>query len=183
MTEEAGPDTEELKEEYELLLETIRRNTDPNTNTVLLVDDERGIRKKVARDVHKFAPGALIFEAANGKEALDKLQEIRRKFYRDPLLMVLDLEMPVMDGWKVIEALKENYERQGHSSGVPIVVLSSSSGERGVLLGKKSVHDGKPGYTPLVTVAKEACVNMKKYEEKEGEGGLVKWLEFFLKSG
>ena len=41
-------------ESYKELLESIKRNTDPTSNTVLLVDDERGIRMKVARDVKSF---------------------------------------------------------------------------------------------------------------------------------
>jgi CheY-like chemotaxis protein len=167
-------------ESYKELVETIRRNLDPGSNTVLLVDDERGIRMKVARDVRAFAPDIVVFEAANGKEGLERLAEIRRKYVRDPLLIVLDLQMPVMDGWEFIRHLRKEYEGQGRTSGIPVVVLSSTSGEKGALpFTKRSVHDGKSGYAPLVTVAKEACVDRGRYDAA-GPKGLAAWLEVFL---
>jgi len=165
---------------YKELLESITRNTDPDSNTVLLVDDERGIRMKVARDVRAFDPGIVIYEATNGQEALRKLDEIRKKYYRDPLFIVLDLHMPVMDGWEVIKHLKKEYEAAGKASGIPIVVLSSTSGEKGLLL-RTSVHDGKSGYTPLVSVAKEMCVDKSHYDAA-GQKGLTAWLEYFIKA-
>jgi len=168
------------KEDYAEFLAAIRRNMDPDSNTVLLVDDERAIRMKVARDVRAFDPDIVIFEASNGKEGLEKLAEIRRTHSRDPLLIVLDLQMPVMDGWDVIRQLKKEYEDQGKAAGVPILVLSSTSGERGRMpFAKRSVHDGKAGYEPLVTVAKDSCVDRSHYDAA-GSKGLLSWLEYFL---
>lgn len=175
------PGSEELMESYTELLETIKRNMDPNSNTVLIVDDERGIRMKVARDVRSFDPTVVTYEASNGQEALKKLKDIRRKYYRDPLLIILDLQMPIMDGWETIKSLKKEYESEGKSSGIPIIVLSSSSGEKGTLLGKTSVHDGKTGYEPLVSVAKEACIDKHRYDVS-GEKGLITWLKYFLRA-
>ena len=166
-------------ESYKELLESIKRNTDPNSNTVLLVDDERGIRMKVARDVKSFDREIVIYEAINGQEALKKLEEIRKKFYRDPLFIVLDLNMPVMDGWAVIKHLKKEYESAGKTSGIPIIVLSSTSGEKGLLM-RASVHDGKSGYKPLVSIAKETCVDKSHYDAS-GQKGLTAWLEYFVK--
>ena len=145
---------EEAREGYSRFLEQITKNMDPDSNTVLLVDDERGIRKKVAREIKGFAPGVLTVEAGNGKEALVKLAEIRSKYKRDPLLIVLDLNMPIMDGWTVIATLKQEYETAGKEVGIPIIVLSSTSGEKGMIF-KKSVVDNKSGYSPLVAIAKE----------------------------
>ena len=97
------------KDNYLKLMESIKRHMDPTSNTVLLVDDEKGIRMKVAREVKAFDPSMLIFEATNGAEALETLNLIRTKYVRDPLLIVLDLNMPVMDGWEVIKRLKKEY--------------------------------------------------------------------------
>ena len=166
--------------DYAELVETIKRNMDPESNTVLIVDDERGIRMKVARDVRSFDPHVVVYEAPNGKEALDRLKEIRENYHRDPLLIVLDLHMPVMDGWEVIKRLKQEYESKGKPSGIPIIVLSSTSGEKGLLIKKKSVHGGKSGYVPLVTVAKEMCIDKRNYDNS-GKEGLMKWLEYFAK--
>lgn len=175
-----GISTDGLPNDYKTLLATIKQNLDPNSNTVLIIDDERGIRMKVARDVKTFAPDVVIYEAANGQEGLTKLAEIRKKYYRDPLFIVLDLNMPVMDGWTVVETLKEEYKKAGKSAGIPIIILSSTSGEKGLFM-KKSVHDGKSGYSPLVSVAKETCVDGKRYDAA-GEKGLMSWLSHFLKA-
>jgi CheY-like chemotaxis protein len=164
---------------YLQLLESIKRNMDPASNTVLLVDDDKGIRMKVAREVKTFDPSIVIFEASNGAEALETINIIRNKYVRDPLLIVLDLNMPVMDGWEVIKRLKKEYESKGKEAGIPIVALSSTSGEKNCLLSKKSIHEGKSGYTPLVSVAKETCTEKSNYDAV-GEKGLLAWLEFFI---
>jgi len=173
-------DRELAAQSYKDILESIRRNTDPNSNTVLLVDDERGIRMKVARDVRSFDPDIVVYEASNGQEALKKLDEIRKKYYRDPLFIVLDLHMPVVDGWEVISHLKKEYEQKGKTSGIPIIVLSSTTGEKGLFL-KSSIHDGRSGYTPLVSVAKEMCADKSHYDAV-GQKGLMAWLEHFVKA-
>jgi CheY-like chemotaxis protein len=168
-----------LPNNYKDLLATINRNMDPNSNTVLLVDDERGIRLKVARDVKAFDSSIVVHEAGNGKEALDKLKEIRAKYFRDPLFIVLDLNMPIMDGWEVVKHLKKEYEEAGKPCGIPIIILSSTSGEKGVIF-KSSVHDGKSGYQPLVSIAKETCTDKGRYDAA-GAKGLMAWLKHFLK--
>ncbi|MCK5844775.1 MAG: response regulator [Victivallales bacterium] len=161
------------------VLASIERNMDPDLNTALLIDDERGIRKMVARSLKDFAPDMQIFEASNGKEGLEALAKIRKTHSKDPLLIVLDLNMPIMNGWEFVEILKNEYEAEGKSFGIPIIVLSSTSGEKGVLFMKKSVHGEKSGYNPIATVAKESCVDKSRYDAKGGQG-LDAWLKFFL---
>jgi CheY-like chemotaxis protein len=166
-------------DDYLQLLESIKRHMTSASNTVLIVDDEKGIRRKVAREVEAFDPSIVIFEATNGAEALENLNLIRTKYVRDPLLIVLDLNMPVMDGWEVIKRLKNEYESEGKDVGIPIIVLSSTSGEKHGLLSKKSIHEGKSGYTPLVSIAKETCLEKSHYDAV-GEKGLLAWLNFFM---
>jgi len=172
--------TSSEKDNYSQLIESIKRNINPGKNTVLIVDDEKGIRMKIAREVKAFDPSMVIYEATNGSDALDTLDFIRMKHLHDPLLIVLDLNMPVMDGWEVIKRLKKEYENKGKDTGIPILVLSSTSGEKSSLLSKKSVHKGKSGYTPLVSIAKETCIDKSHYDAV-GEKGLLAWLEFFMK--
>ena len=177
------PESLEIKSEYSTLLASIKSQMDPSNNSVLLVDDEKSIRRRVARDIQGTSKNISIFEAGNGKEALAKLEEIRSTRKRDPLFIVLDLNMPVMTGWEVIDALRKDYESKGKVQGIPIIVLSSTSGEKGSLpFFRKSVHDDKSGYSPLVTIAKEACINSSKYDA-QGEEGLMAWIKFFMKSG
>ncbi len=146
---------------------------------VLVVEDEPGVRKYVVRSIHRAAEEVEVFEAGNGLEALEKLQEIRRKLKRDPVLIVTDLRMPVMDGWEMIERLRREYVAAGKEQGIPIIAYSATTGEKGVLF-KKSVHPDKARYEPIIDVAKEMCVAPEKYSVK-GEKGLLAWIRQFLK--
>ncbi len=176
-----SPSQRQDSEAYTQLLDSIKRRMDPGSNTVIIVDDERAIRRRVARDIQKNDANIVIFEAGNGQEALDKLAEIRQTYKRDPLLMVVDLNMPVMDGWTLIATLKKDYESRGETQGIPIVVLSSTAGEKGFVF-KKSIHQGKSGYAPLVNIAKETCIDPTKYDAM-GEKGLMAWLKYFMGRG
>ena len=164
----------------ETVVEAVERKMESGNNTVLVVDDERAIRKVVSRGIKESDERLTVFEAANGKMALDILEEIRTKFKKDPLFIVTDLNMPVMDGWEFIERLRKEYEGKGQQQGIPVVVLSSTTGEKGHMFFRKSVHGTKSGYSPLVTVAKEACLNPRKYDAV-GEKGLLAWIKYFTR--
>jgi DNA-binding response OmpR family regulator len=80
---------------------------------ILIVDDDDDfiglLRKRLE------ASGYEVFSAANGREGVELLE--REK----PDLAVIDLVMPVMDGYSMIKEMKR---RQG-SAIVPIVVLTA----------------------------------------------------------
>jgi two-component system, chemotaxis family, chemotaxis protein CheY len=81
---------------------------------ILVVEDDaaiRGLVTEVLRD-----DGYEVREAANGVEALAALEG------HEPDLIVLDLMMPVMDGWAFVEECR----RRSRCAGVPIVVTSAS---------------------------------------------------------
>ncbi|MGO9257012.1 MAG: LytR/AlgR family response regulator transcription factor [Bryobacteraceae bacterium] len=65
----------------------------------LIVDDEPIARQVLREELERFADVEIAGEAANGKEALLKIAELR------PDLVFLDLQMPVMSGFEVIQNL------------------------------------------------------------------------------
>lgn len=81
--------------------------------SVLVVDDDRDIRDALAQIL--LEEGFEVAEAANGVQALDA---IGRKV---PDLVLLDLMMPVMNGWQVLQTLRQSSEL----SKLPVVVLSA----------------------------------------------------------
>jgi len=85
-------------------------------DTVLVVDDYADARACI-RDILEDL-GEHVVEAANGQEALHFLL-----FHRDVhvKLIVLDLRMPVMDGWQLMTLL-ESYLRL---AAIPIVIASA----------------------------------------------------------
>jgi CheY-like chemotaxis protein len=82
---------------------------------VSLVEDDDDIREHLA-EVLK-ARGLKVVEARQGAEALE---EIRRRGIR-PSLMLLDLMMPVMDGWAVLNAQAS----EPLLDGVPVIVITA----------------------------------------------------------
>ena len=79
---------------------------------VLVVDDEADIRATVTAMLE--VEGYDVEEAANGADALYVL-EMRR-----PDLILLDMRMPVLDGWGFASELR----RRGHRT--PIVVMTAA---------------------------------------------------------
>ncbi|MDP9037063.1 MAG: response regulator [Myxococcota bacterium] len=84
--------------------------------TVLVVDDDKAIREIVAEVLRD--EGYDVVCAQNGLEALCELGKDHR-----PDLMLLDLMMPVMSGWEVLEQLESSEEL----SRIPVIVVSAMS--------------------------------------------------------
>jgi CheY-like chemotaxis protein len=70
------------------------------SGSILLVDDESHIRKFISLLLRHLGI-AKIFEAPNGKEALEVYKR------ESPDLVMLDVNMPVMDGIETLRALKQ----------------------------------------------------------------------------
>jgi CheY-like chemotaxis protein len=85
-------------------------------SVVLVVDDDAVVRQVLADGLTD--AGYAVQLATNGQEALDVLRT------GSPDLIVLDLLMPVMDGWRFIES----YRALVHNRPLPIVTLSANPG-------------------------------------------------------
>jgi CheY-like chemotaxis protein len=81
---------------------------------VLVVDDDPDIREALTMLLE--AEGFQAIAVANGREALDHIAT-----HPHPCLIILDLMMPVMDGWQFLEA-KRTCRRL---DGVPVIVCSA----------------------------------------------------------
>ena len=69
---------------------------------ILIADDHPLLRKGLAELINKYSDGfEVISEAENGEEALKKTA------IQNPDIIILDIEMPVKDGFQVIRELKE----------------------------------------------------------------------------
>ncbi|GLC31586.1 response regulator transcription factor [Clostridium omnivorum] len=88
--------------------------------TILIVDDEERIRKLIGAYLKK--EGYEILEAENGLEALNSFKN------NNVQLALLDVMMPVMDGWTACRELRK-------ISNVPIIMLTAKSEDEDKLLG------------------------------------------------
>lgn len=73
-----------------------------NSNSILIVDDSKSDSYLTQKVVRKAFPDAKIVEAADGYEALLKIGQLR------PQIIFLDLRMPHMDGFQVLDTLQRN---------------------------------------------------------------------------
>ena len=89
-----------------------------NSLRILYVEDTEVIRDTISNLLE--AHGYKVALAKNGQEGLDKAQAWK------PDAVLMDLRMPVMDGYQAIEALKTNPPTKH----IPIIVLSAWSGKK-----------------------------------------------------
>ena len=115
-------------------IESIVADTQGKSAPILVVDDSRTLRKLLARSLNELGYRNLT-EAADGREALDLLA--RREFD----LMLLDIEMPVMNGFEVLSAMKgDPFLRD-----VPVIVISGQEQEEGAV---RCIEMGAEDYLP-----------------------------------
>jgi two-component system, OmpR family, response regulator ResD len=81
-------------------------------NKILIVDDEAQMRKLVK--LYLLQEGYQVEEAEDGHEAIDMLRK------EDYNLMILDVMMPMMDGWETIKHVRK-------ISDLPIIMLTAKS--------------------------------------------------------
>jgi len=82
------------------------------TGGILIVDDDPDLRECL--QIMLTSMGFEVTSAANGQEALDEMEG------HDPDLILLDMKMPVMDGWEFCRVL------EGLGSRPPIVVITAA---------------------------------------------------------
>lgn len=85
----------------------------PERETILVVDDEADIL--LLCRVNLEFEGYRVVVAGSGAEGLKTAREVR------PSLVLLDVMMPTMDGWHVLEALKSDPD----TASIPVVMLTA----------------------------------------------------------
>jgi CheY-like chemotaxis protein len=112
---------EELTDHFELLEEPEPpRVSGPHgslARKVLLVDDEDSLRK-VVKDLLE-RDGYIVSEARDGVQALDQVDRV------GPDIIVLDLNMPGLDGYGVLSHLRS----RPATADIPVIVLTAKSDE------------------------------------------------------
>ena len=89
---------------------------------VLIIDDDMSLLRLLKRSLEK--AGYDVIVAPTGMEGLKKL------YVEQPHIVVLDVMMPVMDGWEVCKRIRE-------LSDIPIIMLTAKSEEKDKVRGFK----------------------------------------------
>ncbi|MBI5283995.1 MAG: response regulator [Chloroflexi bacterium] len=115
-----------------------------NDASILLVEDDLGVQAFIARVLR--LEGASVATASTGREALSRVTDARR--YN---LIVLDLCLPDMIGWDVLDGIRLIYPSQ---EACPVVILTAMVDEnsRRLAAGRSVGFLAKPiGAKDLVT--------------------------------
>jgi len=100
--------------------------------TILVVDDSPTVVKFLSFSLKE--KGYDVLTARDGMDALEKMSNLEKNVD----LIITDLNMPNLDGYGLIEAVRESPEHQE----TPIIILSSEQGdedrERGMTVGASS---------------------------------------------
>jgi len=96
-----------------------------NTLTILLIEDDMIEVMKLNRTIAKLNYPHKIIEAKNGEDALDIL------YKKDSLpdIILLDLNMPKLNGIEFLEILKNNNELKY----IPTIILTTSNNRKDML--------------------------------------------------
>ena len=101
-------------------------------HTVLVVDDSPTVVKFVTLSLKKF--GFNVVTACDGMDAIEKISTAPDNVD----LIITDLNMPNLDGYSLIDTLRQNAEHQA----TPIIILTSEEAdedrERGLSVGANS---------------------------------------------
>jgi len=134
-------------------LHSIPEKTIRHKGLVLIVDDNP-FNLMVAQNF-LVALGYEVETATSGKEALEKVKELSEK-NKLPRFILMDIQMPVMDGYETTRRLKKMVERR-EIKDVPIIALSANDQDEDV---KKSLRSGMVDHLskPLLKGKLEACL-------------------------
>lgn len=95
------------------------RDSSAHTSPVLVVDDDMMSRRMISKQLQR--DGHTTLEAGNGEEALSIIKE------NIPSVVLMDVEMPVMDGIKACSRLRELYGEH-----VPVLMVTGSDDTQSV---------------------------------------------------
>ncbi len=111
---------------------------------ILVVDDDDDFRETLGEVL--LEAGYPVQQAENGEVALQRVKE------ELPGIVLLDLKMPVLDGWGVMERMRKD----PRSAGVPILILSAYGFEW------ESELLGAQGYIPKSVGVDEILERVRK---------------------
>ncbi|NLC78753.1 MAG: response regulator transcription factor, partial [Ruminococcaceae bacterium] len=124
---------------------------------ILVVDDEKNICELIRLYLEK--EGYEVLMAYNGKDAVALVKE------KNPSLVLLDIMMPVLDGWEACRAIRE-------FSNVPIIMLTAKGETFDKIMGLELGADDyvvKPFDTKEVVARIKAVLRRTAGEDDTGE--------------
>lgn len=106
-----------------------------NVNSVLLVDDDDVSNFLNEMYINNLKLDIKVNAVLNGKRALDFLDQKETQLQTEdfgPCLLILDINMPVLNGWQFLDIYNERYS-EALKSKIVIVMITVSEDERDII--------------------------------------------------
>jgi two-component system chemotaxis response regulator CheY len=115
---------------------------------VIVADDSRVMRSIIEKVLHSL--GHEVIHAANGKEVVDILQRAGGEVN----LVLLDWNMPVMNGFEVLSHMKS----QNLGRGIPVLMISTESEDGRI---EQAIRAGAQGYLSKPFTSEELAAGIQ----------------------
>ena len=93
------------------------------TVAILYIDDDQDDLMIFGESIGKHYPGITVITAESGEEGMAILINMEQSAQPFPSLVVLDMNMPRMDGRQVLQEIKRRWEE------IPVVIFTTSSNQ------------------------------------------------------
>lgn len=137
---------------------------DPSAGPILIAEDNRNTSSLLAAYLNR--EGFQTVTAYDGRQALDKARQCQ------PMLIVLDLMLPLVDGWEICREVRQR-------SDVPILILSARQEEMDRVLGLSLGADDylvKP-FSPRELVARVKAILRRTRPQTTNKQSIYSHLE------
>jgi CheY-like chemotaxis protein len=93
--------------------------------TILYVDDDADDLALISEAFEKFTDHLTVIHAGNGMEGLSLLERMNKE-HKLPCLLIIDINMPIMDGKEMLRKLREEVPFKE----LPVIMFSTSDSSR-----------------------------------------------------
>lgn len=105
--------------------------TESNGVTIVLIEDNEGHARLIEKNLRRASISNPIIKLEDGQRAIDYLfgeQGYVHTPHHPPLLVLLDLNLPMVDGRRILEKMKSD-ER---TKTIPIIILTTTDDEQNI---------------------------------------------------
>ncbi len=121
--------------------------------SIIIVDDHKLVSKAIAELIEGFQTYEILFDLNNGKELLEKIKHPKNI----PDIVLLDINMPIMNGFETMKVLNAEYPQ------IKVLALSMNDDEETII---KIIKLGASGYISKLIDDEELKVALDTIIEK-----------------